>query len=204
MLDTVRPNSRIIVYDEFLVAEEWRDLLDFTLARAPSFGVTNVLTNGTDHVDFDTRRSVVLFDLEHIRPLFVGRLLAFFPQVLADLDYPWFPVSHVEVQLTGTGDGEFFRAHTDDGSGEVSTRAITFVYFFYREPCAFAGGELRIYDTVWDDDGVHATGPYRSVFPAQNQVVFFPSWYLHEILPVSSPSGRFEDRRFTVNGWLHR
>lgn len=205
MLDTVLPTSRVIVFDEFLVGEELRGLVDFTFAHAPVFRPTNVLTNGEDHLDHDMRRSLVLFDLEGWYDLFVERLMTFLPFVLAQLDYPSFPLSHVEVQLTGTGDGEFFRAHTDDGAGEVSTRVLTFVYFFYREPCPFGGGELRIYDTAVADDGrVVATGPWRSVYPLQNQVVFFPSHYLHEILPVSSPSGRFEDRRFTVNGWFHR
>jgi SM-20-related protein len=34
--------------------------------------------------------------------------------------------------------------------------------------------------------------------------VFFDSHLMHEVLPVSVPSGAFEDWRFTVNGWLHR
>jgi Rps23 Pro-64 3,4-dihydroxylase Tpa1-like proline 4-hydroxylase len=38
----------------------------------------------------------------------------------------------------------------------------------------------------------------------QNQIVFFPSETLHEVLPVECPSGEFADSRFTVNGWLHR
>ena len=40
--------------------------------------------------------------------------------------------------------------------------------------------------------------------PLQNQVVFFESHCLHEILPVSSPARGFADRRFTVNGWFHQ
>jgi Rps23 Pro-64 3,4-dihydroxylase Tpa1-like proline 4-hydroxylase len=105
--------------------------------------------------------------------------------------------------MTGTGDGEYFRMHTDNGSGEVSTRALTFVYFYYREPCPFAGGELQIYDTVFADGEAVADGASHTIVPEQNQVVFFPSHCFHEILPVSSPSGTFPDRRFTVNGWLH-
>jgi Rps23 Pro-64 3,4-dihydroxylase Tpa1-like proline 4-hydroxylase len=204
MTDLAWPTSRVAVFDEFLVGEEWRNLVDFTFCHGAEFQATQVLSHGEDRSDHDARRSVVLFELDGYRDLFVERLMTFFPQILVRLDYPWFPVRHVEVQLTGTGDGEFFRAHSDDGSPEVAARAITFVYFFHREPRPFSGGELRIYDTAVDGDHVRATGPFRSIWPLQNQVVFFPSYYLHEILPVNSPSGSFFDRRFTVNGWFHR
>lgn len=204
MTDSTWPTSRVAVFDEFLVGEEWRNLVDFTFGHGADFRPTQVLAHGEDRSDHDARRSVVLFELDSYRDLFVERLKTFFPQILVRLAYPWFPVRHVEVQLTGTGHGEFFRAHSDDGSPEVETRAITFVYFFHREPQPFSGGELRIYDTAVDGDRVWATGPFRSIWPLQNQVVFFPSYYLHEILPVNSPSGSFVDRRFTVNGWFHR
>jgi Rps23 Pro-64 3,4-dihydroxylase Tpa1-like proline 4-hydroxylase len=203
MIDSVRPTSRVAVFDEFLASEEWRRLLDYTFSNAPEFRETNVLNNGEDRLDHEMRRSLVLFELDGFHDVFTQRLMAFYPQILTELDHEWFDVSQIEVQLTGTGDGEYFRAHTDDGSVGVSGRTITFVYFFYREPCPFTGGELRIYDTT-ENGHISATGAWRSIYPAQNQVVFFPSYYLHEILPVSSPSGAFLDRRFTVNGWLHR
>jgi len=38
----------------------------------------------------------------------------------------------------------------------------------------------------------------------QNSIVFFPSNYLHEVLPTRCPSGEFADSRLTYNGWLHR
>jgi Rps23 Pro-64 3,4-dihydroxylase Tpa1-like proline 4-hydroxylase len=204
MNDNARPTSRVAFFDEFLAAEEWRRLLDYTFSSASAFRETNVLSDDEDRLDHEMRRSLVLFELDGFRDLFAERLMAFLPQILTELDHPWFPVSQIEVQLTGTGDGEYFRTHTDDGSVGVSGRTVTFVYFFHREPCPFAGGELRIYDTVNDNGRTAPSGGWRSIYPAQNQVVFFPSYYLHEILPVSSPSGAFVDRRFTVNGWLHR
>jgi Rps23 Pro-64 3,4-dihydroxylase Tpa1-like proline 4-hydroxylase len=160
--------------------------------------------HGHDHVDHSARRSLVLFDLEGWDDVFRQRLTTFLPQVLARLAMPWFPLSSIEVQLTGTGDGEFFRQHTDNGAGPASSRTLTFVYFFHTEPKAFAGGELRLYETAFEGGRPFTTGAYYSVEPAQNQVVFFPSHYLHEILPVSAPDGLFASRRFTVNGWFHQ
>jgi Rps23 Pro-64 3,4-dihydroxylase Tpa1-like proline 4-hydroxylase len=199
------PQTPIAIFDEFLVAEEWRHLLDYTLRNAEAFASTQVIgANGESRLDQRYRRSKVLFDLGPFHQLFVDRLLAFLPHVVSRLGDPGFGVSQVEVQLTGTNNQEFFRIHTDNDSAEVSGRRLTFVYFFYREPRGFAGGELRIYDTLREDGQARAAGPYRVVYPLQNQVVFFPSGCLHEVLPVGAPSGDFADSRFTVNGWFHQ
>jgi Rps23 Pro-64 3,4-dihydroxylase Tpa1-like proline 4-hydroxylase len=206
MTTSAEPTSRVAILDEFLVAQEWRGLLDFTFSHGTEFRPTQVISHGGDHLNHDIRRSVVLFELGPFRELFARRLMTFLPQVLRQLDLEWFPVTHIEAQLTGSGDGEFFRAHSDNGSLGVSARAVTFVYFFHREPCSFSGGELRIWDTPANSEAESGeeNGAVRSIPPQQNQVVFFPSFYLHEIAPVSCPSGNFADRRFTVNGWLHR
>jgi Rps23 Pro-64 3,4-dihydroxylase Tpa1-like proline 4-hydroxylase len=203
--NTSPPQTPIAIFDEFLVAEEWRHLLDYTLRNAEAFAATQVIgANGESRFDQRYRRSKVLFDLGPFHQLFVDRLLTFLPHVVSRLGDPGFAVSQVEVQLTGTNNQEFFRIHTDNDSAEVSGRRLTFVYFFYREPRGFAGGELRIYDTRHEDGQAKATGPYHVVYPLQNQVVFFPSGCLHEVLPVGAPSGDFADSRFTVNGWFHQ
>jgi Rps23 Pro-64 3,4-dihydroxylase Tpa1-like proline 4-hydroxylase len=115
-----------------------------------------------------------------------------------------FPISHSEVQITASNDGDFFREHCDDGQELIASRRLTFVYFFHREPNQFEGGELRLHDSV--HSGAHAVsaGSYQTIVPRQNQIVFFPCATLHEITPVQCPSGAFADSRFTVNGWLHQ
>jgi Rps23 Pro-64 3,4-dihydroxylase Tpa1-like proline 4-hydroxylase len=205
MGDSPRPQTPVVIFDEFLAAEEWRGLLAYTLSRASDFRATQIIgANGQGYMDPHTRRSRVLYDLGPIHKLFVERLMIFLPHVLTRLRAPWFPVAHFEVQLTGTNNGEYFHMHADSGPGEYLSRHLTFVYFFHREPRGFAGGDLRIYDTRVDDGHLVATGPYHVVYPLQNRVVLFPSGCLHEILPVGCPSGDFADSRFTVNGWLHR
>jgi Rps23 Pro-64 3,4-dihydroxylase Tpa1-like proline 4-hydroxylase len=115
-----------------------------------------------------------------------------------------FQVTRDETQITASNDGDFFRWHTDNGSQEVASREITFVYFFHREPKRFCGGELRIYDSRREGDGFVPTQNYRAIVPQQNQLVVFPSSLAHEITPVECLSRAFADSRFTVNGWLHR
>jgi SM-20-related protein len=192
------------VFDEFLCAEEWHNLLRFTADRGRDFDATRIVSaNGSHQIDRSYRRSRVLFDLGEFRDLFRDRIFTFLPQILHALDYPSFPVSNFEIQLTATNNGEFFRRHNDNGIHTLSTRLITFVYFFYREPRPFTGGELCLFDTTLEEGEYKAPGPYFAYQPEQNQVVFFISEYLHEVMPVHCVSNDFMDSRFTVNGWLH-
>jgi Rps23 Pro-64 3,4-dihydroxylase Tpa1-like proline 4-hydroxylase len=117
---------------------------------------------------------------------------------------PEFPISQVEAQITSSNDGDFFHMHSDDGQGPIASRKLTFVYFFHREPCAFAGGELRLHDWVLDGNRYLSAGSYQTIVPRQNQIVFFPCSVPHEITPVKCPSQAFADSRFTVNGWLRQ
>jgi SM-20-related protein len=199
------PQTPVVIFDEFLVAQELRELIDFTLAREPQFAHTEVIGgNGEGRRDLDYRRSRVLFDLAGFDRVFSDRLMMFMPQILAGLGMGPFDVSQLEIQLTGTNNSEFFRMHTDNDAPQVARRLITFVYFFHREPRAFSGGELRIQDSYRSGERTLASGPYHIVYPQQNQILFFYSGTLHEILPVGCPTGQFSDSRFTVNGWFHQ
>jgi SM-20-related protein len=205
MPENGQPQTPVAIFDEFLVAQEWRALVDFTLIHESQFSTTEVIgSNGQSRLDQSYRRSRVIFDLGPFHQLFADRLLTFLPQVLLRLSHSAFSVSQMEIQLTATNNGEYFRVHTDNDHGQVARRALTFVYFFHREPCSFLGGALRIYDTAHNNGTATRVGPHRDVYPEQNQVVFFNSSCLHEIIPVECPSGDFADSRFTVNGWFHR
>jgi Rps23 Pro-64 3,4-dihydroxylase Tpa1-like proline 4-hydroxylase len=195
----------IMLYDEFLVAEELRGLLDYSIRNASSFVQSEVVGYGdTSEQDRQHRRSRVLFELGPYGGMFRRRLLTFLPHVLHALGKRPFHVVDLEMQLTASNHAEFFRAHTDTGDNELRGRELTFVYFFHREPRRFAGGELRIFDTETTQDVPTATHRFQLVYPLQNQVVFFPSSFLHEILPVICPSREFADSRFTVNGWYRQ
>lgn len=191
----------VMVFDEFLVAQELQALLHYVLSRETHFTATEVVgADGGGYVVNDYRRSRVLYDLGPFHQLFAERVMRFLPHVLYRLGHPWFEVRHIELQLTATSNGEFFRLHTDNGAESVAHRTITAVYFFHCEPQSFQGGELRLLET--HPATSQAAGGSRLIYPLQNQVVFFPSGLLHEILPVSTP-GYFACSRFTLNGWLY-
>jgi Rps23 Pro-64 3,4-dihydroxylase Tpa1-like proline 4-hydroxylase len=192
--------------DEFLTLAELDALLQHTLDREIQFQVSEVLSPGVSGgaVDFEQRRSNVLMDLGLQESVIVDRLRTCLPRALQKLGRDPFPIARVECQITASKHGDYFHWHSDNGAPSVASREITFVYFFHREPKRFSGGELRIYDSRWENDRYAPTANYRAIVPEQNQLVLFPSALAHEITLVECPSGTFADSRFTVNGWLHK
>jgi SM-20-related protein len=186
-------NARWIVLEEFLVREELAALIAHVQRNQLGFAPSGVVA-GADPTYRGHRRSQVLLDVGPARAVIGARIERYFPYICAALDHPRFAIARVEAQVTSSNDGDYFRVHDDNSRGCAPTRALTFVYFFHREPRPFEGGELVLHDAR----GIHP------ITPEQNQIVFFPSGCLHEIAPVRCASRAFADSRFTVNGWIHR
>jgi Rps23 Pro-64 3,4-dihydroxylase Tpa1-like proline 4-hydroxylase len=210
-LDKERSASKVapaafVILEEFLTAQEFASLLDFTLARESTFTDTRVISPGqkVGDVNYNERRSTIVYEFEPFQSLIVDRVQAALPLVLDKLEHPRFPITNIEAQLTATNDGQFFRAHNDSAHEDLVLREITFVYYFCRYEGCFTGGDLRIFDTVTDGGRYSAAETYRTVAPRPNQVVFFASLLMHEVMNTNVPSRAFADSRFTVNGWIHR
>lgn len=198
--------AQCVLLDEFLAPEELQEIMQDTLAREMEFQISEVIAPGVAGgiTDFEHRRSHVLMDLGKRLDALLARLQGCLPRVLWKLGQNAFQTSRVEMQITASNDGDFFRCHSDNAEQAIASREITFVYFFHREPKHFRGGELRIYDSRWENGIYVPTQNYRAIVPQQNQVVLFASSLAHEITPVECPSKAFADSRFTVNGWFHR
>ncbi|MGV9264922.1 2OG-Fe(II) oxygenase [Kitasatospora sp. NPDC003701] len=103
-------------------------------------------------------------------------------------------------------DGDFYRPHQDSSAEFSPRRLLTFVYYLHRTPRPFDGGELRVFDaalplhTATTGDWERRT--WRDWEPEHDSIVFFRPTAWHEVRPVGCPSGRHEDSRFAVNGWL--
>jgi len=198
--------TKCVVLDEFLAPQELDELVSYTLQHEEQFQCSEVISpNGEPGmIAFDHRRSRVLMDLGKHEAIVLDRIRGVLPRVLDQLGIEEFPVAHTEAQITASGDGDFFRAHSDDSDEMIASRRITFVYFFHREPRQFEGGELLLHDSHGEGDRHVSTGSYQIIVPRQNQIVFFPCSLLHEITAVECPSRAFADSRFTLNGWLHK
>jgi Rps23 Pro-64 3,4-dihydroxylase Tpa1-like proline 4-hydroxylase len=198
--------AQCVLLEEFLAPEELQELMQHTLARESEFRMSEVISPGVPGgiTDFEHRRSHVLMDLGQCHQLLAKRLQGCLPRITRKLGQDLFPISRVEMQITASNDGDFFHWHCDNAEATIASREITFVYFFHREPKKFHGGELRIYDSRWENGRYVPMQNYRAIVPQQNQVVLFASSLAHEITPVECPSQAFVDSRFTANGWFHR
>jgi len=198
--------AQCVVLDEFLAPQEVEELMQYTLLHEAEFRGSEVISpTGIPGVtDYSHRRSRVLMDLGRHEEVILNRVHALLASVLEQLGIEEFPITHSEVQITASNDGDFFHAHCDDAQERIASRRMTFVYFFHREPRQFEGGELRIHDSRRKGEQPLSVGSYQTIVPQQNQIVFFPCSLLHEITPVHCPSRAFADSRFTLNGWLHK
>ena len=198
--------AQFVVLDEFLSPEELKQLMQYSMDHEPDFQISEVVSPGASGgmIDYEHRRSRVLMNLDRHHEVIADRIQACLPRVLQKLGRDVFLPSQVEAQITASNHGDFFRHHSDNLYEDTSSRELTFVYFFHREPKAFRGGDLRIYDSRWENGRYVSTGEHQTIVPEQNQIVLFPSSLVHEISPVDCPSQAFADSRFTVNGWFHR
>ncbi|WP_428265315.1 2OG-Fe(II) oxygenase [Haliangium sp.] len=179
-------------------------LMDYALKNEPEFRHSTVVDRCDDKpvVDERLRRSRTLDELGPFGAVFEEKIKEVLAEVIARLRHPGFPVGRIEMQVTASSDGDYFRMHRD--SDDESTRELSFVYYFYREPRRFSGGELRIFDNEWDNGKPVPTDRSQTLSPRQDTIIFFQSRSEHEVLPVRVPTGTFGDSRFTVNGWIHR
>lgn len=141
------------------------------------------------------RKSKVIFDnlFTTYKLKIEKEILSRFPRILEVLEMEKFSISSFEVQLTSHNDGDYYRVHRDNKTPQTIGRTITFVYYFYGIPRKFDGGELTIYNSI---------GEKNVIEPVNDSIVFFNSGTKHEVNMVHCPSKKFEDGRFTLNGWV--
>ena len=191
------------VFADFLPPDEHEQLLDFVLAQRDAFASATVYDEGAQVVS-GTHRSAdkLKGGLGPHKESFLLHVRERLPEMFAGSGVPAKPVVRFETEVVAHNEGGRFGRHIDtltgasrNGDHSPGVRTVSGVYYFYREPRAFTGGELRIFAFGSDD--------HVDIAPQENAFVVFPSFAGHEVLPVSCPSGAFEDSRFSVNCWLH-
>lgn len=196
--EIIYPNC--VQIDNFLSQEEQEETLKLAFENRDRF-----FSSGVVKKEQGTRKSSVLllqnFDEFYQKIRF--KILQIRPDILEKIDLPPFLVSRVEMQMTAHNDGEYYRIHQDVDGEKIANRVLSYVYYFYREPKAFYGGDLRLYETHVEGDKTAIGETFKTVEPRHNSIVFFDSRFQHEVLPVYCPSRQFEDSRFTINGWIH-
>lgn len=185
--------------DHFLTPSEHSELLTYVARREVYFESTMTSTEDPDY-----RRSKTLYYFPCFNALVCDRIQTRLPEVMSRLTIEPFPISQIEAQLTAHGDGDYYKIHNDNGSSDTATREVTYVYYFYREPKPFSGGELILYDSRVENGFYVQAESFHRIEPRNNSVIFFLSRCLHEVRPVRCSSRAFIDSRFTINGWVRR
>lgn len=196
-----QPPPHGVVRDWF-GAEGVARLIDYAAARRGEFQPSRVGNGEYRALNPERRKSEILKRLPGLETEVRDKVAALLPAMMARLQAPAFTPAKFEIELVAHNDGAFFARHIDTfvKNGPPSTRVISAVYYFHRRPRAFSGGALRLMSLAGSD----APGTYVDVPPDNDTLVFFPSWYPHEVLKVSCPSGDFSDSRFAINCWVHR
>ncbi len=191
----------VVVIDDFLGVDENTDMVAYALRERDRFEPGTV--EGKAH---PARHNSVVMNFTHSAHsnLLVNRLLIWFPTVARALGHEAFPLKAIESQLTASNDGDFYGAHMDTDGSKPDDRVIACVYYFFREPRGFSGGDLRVYDTLDYGGEIRRAESFQSIQPVNNRLVAFTARTFHELRPIRCPSKAFEDSRFAMTNWIHR
>jgi SM-20-related protein len=192
---------RYIQIENFFPPEFQHQLLNYAITSRADYADTGPATNNEFYQDH--RNSLVIYYPRYTE-MFLERLRQVMPRVMEHLDLSPFAVARIETQLTAHNDQNYYKIHNDNSSPDTAARRLTYVYYFHQEPKAFSGGELAIYDTEMREGRATAGTNFQVVEPKNNSIVFFPSYYMHEVQAVHCPSRAFADSRFTLNGWIRQ
>jgi len=199
--------SKYVQIDNFFTPYEKNRLLAFALQHESQLTPSQVTTTDKGALHDPTyRKSHVLgsFKDSEFSDIFTNRIRTHLLDLGQEFAVSSYSIKEIEAQLTASNDGDFFKLHNDNGSRSTASRELTYVYYFYRDPKPFAGGELILYDTKVEPHGSSKADSFSTIEPRNNSIVFFLSGCMHEVLPVRCPSKIFGDSRFTINGWVRR
>ena len=191
--------NNFFLIENYLNNIEVEELFELVKNNKENFVKTTTFTG-----DCDYRKSTILHHkfFETIRENWKAKLFKKVPEICFKLLIPEFEPVDFEMQLTRSGNSDFYKIHNDTGHESVVNREITFVYYFNNGK--FNGGELQLYPT--DTDAIYTpTLPDDNsikIKPKHNTIIFFDSRLMHQVLKVIEQDDNFINSRFTLNGWL--
>jgi SM-20-related protein len=192
----------VIIVDNFIGRARAEQLVQFAVAHEPDFLPATVAVGHGAIIDESHRVLRVNHDIGPMMPLIEPAIRKAVDETTPRLGLVNVDSYLLEPELSWCGNGGFFKMHADTLYRDrlANPRVMTVVYYFYKEPKAFTGGQLCLYRL-----GADATdSPQEKVEPRFDRAVFFASWLPHEVLPVHSSSDIFADGRFTITCWVRR
>ena len=125
----------------------------------------------------------------------VPKLREALPMVSMLLRIDSLDLCRMDLAMVAHPDGGFGVCHSDD-------TPLSAICYFHRDPRPFSGGDLLLYDTDVET-GRCSASEFSRVAPRGGSVVFYPSYYAHEVAAVGcGPGGsgevEFAAARFSV------
>ena len=193
--------SPFFLADDVLADSEARALWSLLAARQGEFRQARIhLDDAPGLVDTDIRRSLRMPAGGDVAALLMPKVWALIDahDLVRRFSLPAIRRDGVELDIASSGAGGHFQPHRDNvGAGR--RRALTFIYYLYREPRCFEGGDLLLRD---DEEAGEPRLAYTRYIPRNNSMLLFPADRLHQVLPVTCPSDDPLDARLTVHGWI--
>lgn len=182
-----------LILDKFLPEDIRKPCLDTFLDDEGGFTASKVKYG---ELDFKTRQSKSYELSTPVKALFQGFIAKRFEEIFECLKTRAPSDPKFEFQAVAHQDGDYYRVHIDTAMRKKGKRRlISCVYYLHSDPKAFSGGQLRLYSI---NGKMHV-----DIEPQNNRIVFFPSFYPHEVLPIRVGSKSFADSRFSITGWIN-
>ena len=196
MVDAFHKVAPHAVVRDWLGKQTVKRLLRYAQANEQSFEDSPVYNEDYTLSSKQDLRVSKTFGLGHLRDELKANLIELLPRMADELGVKRFAPSTIKANLVVHGDGAFFIRHADTYRGEGQLWVMNGIYYFHSLPKAFSGGALRLYSLSVEH--------HVDITPDCDTIIFFPSFFPHEVLPVSCPSRRFLDSRFAVNFMIMR
>lgn len=188
------------IIKNFLSDEENKELLEKTINHK-GWKDSSIVNSNSNY-----RKSKVVYHLSNdIVNKFESKITNIYRDVLPELDMEDFEISKIEMQMTSSNNGDYFKAHPDAdyvrGRGDVRNRKLTFVYYYFNDPKPFTGGDLKMYEFKDEKRTIYNDKVFERIVPENNMLIFFECDYWHEVEEVKCEPG-IENSRFTINSWI--
>jgi len=187
--------------ENFLSDELSLEIFSHAVESKEKYTASRVGSKEDGRVNEQARISLVLRDLGSFDSVLQRKIHDFYPEILAGLKMEDFKVrEEIELELAAHGDGAFYKPHIDMRPGSTGERVVSVVYYMHSMPKVFSGGSLRIFPV----QPMPGNDLPIEIEPKHNSLLVFPSYVLHEVLPVVCPGAAFADYRFAVNCWMYK
>lgn len=192
----------VIIVDNFVGRAGAEQLCQYAIANESGFSPSKVVFGHGAMIDESRRVSKVNHDIGPVMPLIEPAIRKSVDEAIPKLGLVNVDSYLLEPELTWCGDGAFFKLHADTLHRDrlANQRVMTVVYYFYKEPKAFTGGQLCLYGLGADAN----SSPQQEIEPRFDRAVFFPAWFPHEVLPVHCSRAAFADGRFAISCWVRK